>query len=156
MISLGFGGLVIAVGTLASGRPLYLWVVPGLLTGMLLTDRFVKLRGGMRSTRFMKQLPDAIDTIIRGIRSGLPVIECIGSVGQEYGDPVGGHFQAISERVMLGEPLRLCAMARRPRHRQAGDRLLLPSLDRHPGRDRRQSFRGAGEPPPTCCASASR
>ena len=53
----------------------------------------------------MKQLPDAIDTIIRGIRSGLPVIECIGSVGQEYDDPVGGHFQAISERVMLGEPL---------------------------------------------------
>ena len=36
---------------------------------------------------------------------GLPVIECIGSVGQEYDDPVGGHFQAISERVMLGEPL---------------------------------------------------
>jgi tight adherence protein B len=26
-------------------------------------------------------------------------------VGQEYDDPVGGHFQAISERVMLGETL---------------------------------------------------
>jgi tight adherence protein B len=105
MISLGVGGLVVGVGTLASGKPIYVWVLPGLLMGMLLTDRFVKMRGGMRSTRFMKQLPDAIDTIIRGIRSGLPVIECIGSVGQEYVDPVGGHFQAISERVMLGEPL---------------------------------------------------
>ena len=65
----------------------------------------MKFRGGRRANRFMKQLPDAIDTIIRGIRSGLPVIECIGSVGQEYDDPVGGHFRAISERVMLGETL---------------------------------------------------
>jgi tight adherence protein B len=72
---------------------------------MVLTDRFVKFLGTRRSNRFMKQLPDAIDTIIRGIRSGLPVIECIGTVGQEYDDPVGGHFQTISERVMLGEPL---------------------------------------------------
>ena len=65
----------------------------------------MKFRGGRRANRFMKQLPDAIDTIIRGIRSGLPVIECIGGVGQEYDDPVGGHFRAISERVMLGETL---------------------------------------------------
>ena len=65
----------------------------------------MKFRGGRRANRFMKQLPDALDTIIRGIRSGLPVIECIGGVGQEYDDPVGGHFRAISERVMLGETL---------------------------------------------------
>jgi tight adherence protein B len=53
----------------------------------------------------MKQLPDGIDTIIRGIRAGLPVIECIGTVGKEFGDPIGGHFRSISERVALGEPL---------------------------------------------------
>ena len=104
-ISLGLGA-VAAVGiALASGTPVYVWVLPGLFLGMLLLDYFVKMRGDMRANRFMKQLPDGIDTIIRGIRSGLPVIECIGSVGQEYDDPIGGHFQAISERVMLGEPL---------------------------------------------------
>jgi tight adherence protein B len=105
MISLVLGGGVVGAGTWLSGLPFYVWLVPGLFTGMLLIDRLVKFLGGRRSNRFMKQLPDAIDTIIRGIRSGLPVIECIGSVGEEYGDPVGGHFQAISERVMLGEPL---------------------------------------------------
>ena len=97
--------LVLSVAGFALGRPLVL-VVPGsLVSGMFLVDRFVKFQGGRRANRFMKQLPDAIDTVIRGIRSGLPVIECIGTVGQEYDDPVGGHFRAISERVMLGEPL---------------------------------------------------
>ena len=105
MLSLALGGGFVAAMAWGSGLPFYVWLLPGLLAGMFFVDRFVKFRGGRRSNRFMKQLPDAIDTIIRGIRSGLPVIECIGSVGQEYDDPVGGHFQAISERVMLGETL---------------------------------------------------
>jgi tight adherence protein B len=104
-VSLAVGGLFVGAKTWASGLPFYIWLVPGLFSGMLLTDRFVKFLGGRRANKFMKQLPEAIDTIIRGIRSGLPVIECIGSVGDEYDDPVGGHFQAISERVRLGEPL---------------------------------------------------
>src|SRR5690606_5514828 len=53
----------------------------------------------------MKQLPDALDTIIRGIRSGLPVIECVGAVGEEFDDPIGGYFRAIAERVALGESI---------------------------------------------------
>ncbi len=104
LVSLGAAAALSLLG-LALGRPPAL-VVPGsLVSGMVLVDRFVKFRGGRRANRFMKQLPDALDTVIRGIRSGLPVIECIGTVGQEYDDPVGGHFRAISERVMLGEPL---------------------------------------------------
>jgi tight adherence protein B len=105
LISLAIGGIVAVGITFGSGTPIYFWVLPGLFVGMLLVDYFLKLRGDMLANRFMKQLPDGIDTIIRGIRSGLPVIECIGTVGQEYDDPVGGHFQAISERVMLGEPV---------------------------------------------------
>lgn len=104
-ISLLVAALLVGAGTFLSGRPLPLFVLPGLFGGMFLVDRLVKFLGNRRSNRFMKQLPDAIDTIIRGIRSGLPVIECVGTVGQEYDDPVGGHFQTISERVMLGEPL---------------------------------------------------
>ncbi len=104
-ISLGLGAVLTVGGYLLFAKPFVLCLVPGLFLGMLLTDRFVKFRGGRRANRFMKQLPDALDTIIRGIRSGLPVIECIGGVGQEFDDPVGGHFRAISERVSLGETL---------------------------------------------------
>ena len=101
-VSLGAGCVIAAFSVFASGKPLYVVLMPGLFSGMVAVDRFVKFRGARRANRFMKQLPDALDTIIRGIRSGLPVIECIGGVGQEYDDPVGTHFRAISERVMLG------------------------------------------------------
>lgn len=104
-ISLGLGGVFAVLLMLALGKPLWVTALPGLFAGMFAVDRFVKMRGARRANRFMKQLPDAIDTIIRGIRSGLPVIECVAGVGQEFEDPVGGHFRSISERVTLGETL---------------------------------------------------
>ncbi len=102
--------LAVAVGLAAlagfvTGAPLALVVLPVLFVGMLIVDAFVRMRGDMIANRFMTQLPDAIDTIIRGIRSGLPVIECIGTAGAESAPPIGPHFRAISERVQLGEPL---------------------------------------------------
>lgn len=107
LISLLLAGLLAVALTMLSGWPLILMIAPALFLGMVLVDNFVKLRGDMMAARFMRQLPEALDTIIRGIRSGLPVIECVGTVGQEYDAPIGGYFQTISERVQLGEPLEI-------------------------------------------------
>jgi len=105
IISLVVAATVAVGASKAADMPIVLVTAPSLIMGMLIVDGFVKLRGEMISNRFMKQMPDALDTIIRGIRSGLPVIECVGAVGEEFSDPIGGHFKAISERVKLGEPL---------------------------------------------------
>lgn len=99
-------GLALGLGAaLASGQSVLLLLLPSLVLAMVLMDGVVGFLGNRMSQRFMKQLPDAMDTIIRGIRSGLPVIECIAGVGQEAEEPVRGHFRSISERVTLGEPL---------------------------------------------------
>lgn len=105
LLSLCAAAALAAAGRSLLGAPLALLAPPSLIGGMFLMDALVTLRGDMIAERFMKQLPDAIDTIIRGIRSGLPVIECIGIAGQESPEPIGPHFRAISERVQLGEPL---------------------------------------------------
>lgn len=91
--------------TLLTEYPPVITILPSIFLGMLMMDIFVKMRGERASSRFMSQLPDALDTIIRGIRSGLPVIECIGAVGDEFDEPLGSKFRAISERVKLGAPL---------------------------------------------------
>ncbi|CAN5599878.1 hypothetical protein BH23PSE1_BH23PSE1_18630 [soil metagenome] len=105
LLSLIAALVVALVLRFAAGLSFLLLLPPSLYLGMLIVDGYVGLRGDRLANRFMRQLPDALDTIIRGIRSGLPVIECIGTVGKEYGEPIGGHFQAVSERVSLGEPL---------------------------------------------------
>ncbi len=105
LASLVVAAALAGIGSASSGFPFALVLPPALLAGMAAVDAFVGMRGEAMANRFMKQLPDALDTIIRGIRSGLPVIECIGVAGAESEAPVGPHFRAISERVQLGEPL---------------------------------------------------
>ena len=40
--------------------------------------------------------------MVRGLRSGLPVTECIKAVGREVPDPVGGEFRRITDEIKFG------------------------------------------------------
>jgi tight adherence protein B len=58
-----------------------------------------------RFARFLKLFPDAIDLIVRGLKSGLPAAESITLVGQEVEDPVGSEFRLVTDSMKLGQPL---------------------------------------------------
>lgn len=61
--------------------------------------------GKRRIKKFLASFPEAIDTMCRGLRSGLPVTESIGAVGREMPDPVGVEFHRISDGVRMGKSL---------------------------------------------------
>ena len=54
---------------------------------------------------FEAKFPDAIDLMVRGLRSGLPVSETVAAVGIEMQGPVGEEFRKISEGVKMGATL---------------------------------------------------
>lgn len=85
--------------------PLPVAVLFGLVSGLGLPHFFVGLLIARRIKRFLAEFPEAIDLIIRGLRSGLPVPESIRIVGQEFEGPVGEEFARISDRVKFGEPI---------------------------------------------------
>jgi len=59
-----------------------------------------------RQQRFTKLFADAIDVIIRGIRSGLPVSECLGIIARETPEPVSTEFKLLVEGQQLGMTLK--------------------------------------------------
>jgi len=61
--------------------------------------------GNKRIKQFLASFPEAIDTMCRGLRSGLPVSESIASVGREMPGPVGIEFRRISDGVRVGRTL---------------------------------------------------
>lgn len=63
---------------------------------------FMALR---RIKKFLASFPEAIDTMCRGIRSGLPITESISAVGREMPDPMGIEFSRISDGVRMGKTL---------------------------------------------------
>ncbi|MDX1736683.1 MAG: type II secretion system F family protein [Alphaproteobacteria bacterium] len=83
--------------------------------GILLPFFVIKQIADRRLAAFLKEFPDAIDLMVRGLRSGLPVSEGIKSVGNEFGGPVGAEFRRVMDEVQFGTELEnaLWSMAER-------------------------------------------
>lgn len=58
-----------------------------------------------RKAKFTALFPEAIDLIVRGLRSGLPVTESVRVVSQEIGPPVGEEFRSVIDAIGFGETL---------------------------------------------------
>lgn len=55
-----------------------------------------------RIKRFVKELPNAVDVIVRGIRSGIPLGDCLRIIAREAEEPVRSEFRAAVEAQALG------------------------------------------------------
>jgi tight adherence protein B len=57
---------------------------------------------GRRTKKFTASFSDAMDVIVRGIKSGLPVGDCLKIIGQETPEPLAGEFRRLVENVAMG------------------------------------------------------
>jgi tight adherence protein B len=58
-----------------------------------------------REANFIKELPNAIDVITRGVKAGLPIGDCIRIIANETVEPVKGEFRQIAEGQAVGMSL---------------------------------------------------
>lgn len=97
-VGFGFGLFVLTGGPLAG--------LGGLFVGGLGMPRwilgFLKKR---RINRFLEELPNAMDVVVRGIRSGLPLNDCMRIIASEAREPVRSEFRTIVEQQTLGIPM---------------------------------------------------
>ncbi len=77
----------------------------GVVLGFAIMHLFVGRLGRRRTERFLKQLPDAIDIIIRSVRAGLPILEGVRVVEDEFHGPLGEEFRTIRDKVHFGATL---------------------------------------------------
>jgi tight adherence protein B len=55
-----------------------------------------------RTARFVSAFADAVDVIVRGLRSGLPLHDCFKVIAKEAPEPVAGEFQRLVENLAMG------------------------------------------------------
>jgi tight adherence protein B len=80
-------------------------VLIGLCLGMSLPHLIVGRMGRRRVAAFLELFPDAIDLMVRALRSGLPVSEAIINAGNEIADPVGCELRLVENGMRLGREL---------------------------------------------------
>ena len=74
----------------------------GIALGVGLPKAFLGLLASRRQKDFTKHFAEAIDVIVRGIRSGLPVGETLAIISREFHGPLGEEFTMIVEGQRLG------------------------------------------------------
>ncbi|WP_242095234.1 MULTISPECIES: type II secretion system F family protein [unclassified Sphingomonas] len=87
------------------GLPLLLALFLGLMVGVGLPHFVVGFFIKRRIAQFTAKFPDAIELLVRGLRSGLPISETIGVVGHEINGPVGVEFRLVSDRMKIGRTM---------------------------------------------------
>lgn len=80
-----------------------------LLVGGFGIPRFI-LRNmvNRRLKKFTSNFANAIDLIVRGVKTGMTVAECLSVVGKEMPDPIGLEFRHITESIQMGVTLEEC------------------------------------------------
>jgi tight adherence protein B len=58
-----------------------------------------------RERRFIDELPNAVDVIVRGVKAGLPVGDCIRIIAAETQEPVKTEFRTMAEATSIGMSL---------------------------------------------------
>lgn len=61
-----------------------------------------------RQYKFVSELANAIDVVVRGVKSGLPLNECLQVISRESPEPLSGEFREVVEQQRLGVPLGEC------------------------------------------------
>ena len=102
--SLGIALVVATLLFLRSGS-LALSFGVGVLVGAGLPHMLVGRQIKKRTAHFNAKFPDAIELLVRGLRSGLPVTETLAVVSQEVPGPVGQEFRGIVERIKIGKTM---------------------------------------------------
>lgn len=57
---------------------------------------------GRRTKKFTSSFADAMDIVVRGIKSGLPVHDCLKIIGRETPEPLAGEFRRLVENIGIG------------------------------------------------------
>ena len=101
ILSAVLGG-VAAVATLVAGQNILLVIAAGVIAGLGLPRWILGMARSRRQKKFVANFADALDVIVRGIKSGLPLNECLKIIAREGESPVKEEFQILVEGVAVG------------------------------------------------------
>jgi tight adherence protein B len=104
MICLG-AALAVFTLLLLRGAPILLGITLGLFVGIGAPHFVIGKMIARRVRKFTSNFPDAIELMVRGLRSGLPITETLGVVATEIPGPVGIEFRMVADKMKIGRTM---------------------------------------------------
>ncbi|MBN8848120.1 MULTISPECIES: type II secretion system F family protein [unclassified Sphingomonas] len=96
---------IVTLLLMLQGLPLLLALMVGLGVGAGIPHYVVGFFIKRRIAKFNAKFPDAIELLVRGLRSGLPITETMSVVASEVPGPVGEEFRIVSDKMKIGRSM---------------------------------------------------
>ncbi len=114
----GMAGLIAGAAVLALTHKWQLGLVAGLVTPIVGPVFFLKFKAKRRADALGRQLPNALEVVVRSLEAGHPVPTAMSLVGREMPDPIGSEFGMASDEIAYGSTLEqaVSRMAERCQH----------------------------------------
>ena len=104
MISAGLGVGMFALGSL-SGAGLLVSAALGFAGAFGFPRWLLSYLRKRRETKFLEGFPDAVDIIVRGVKAGLPLLDCVKMIVMEAPEPLKSEFRFVLETQAIGMSL---------------------------------------------------
>jgi tight adherence protein B len=101
----GFFGLVIALIAIFSHFNPFIALALGASCAFGVPQWVLGFMAKRRTNKFTLLFSEGMDIIVRGIKSGLPVHDCLKIIGRETSEPLGGEFRRLVENIGMGMTL---------------------------------------------------
>ncbi|WP_026379890.1 type II secretion system F family protein [Afifella pfennigii] len=88
-----------------TGLPLLPSIGFGFGLGIVLPYGYVNFLRKRRFKMFTEEFPNALDVIVRGVKAGLPLVDCLKVIASEASPPVSTEIREVVEDQTLGMPL---------------------------------------------------
>ena len=98
-------GAVLFFATLMTGAGLPPAVALGLAGAFGLPRWMLSFLKKRRENKFLNAFPDAVDIIVRGVKAGLPLLDCLKMITIDAPEPLKSEFRGIVETQAIGMPL---------------------------------------------------
>ncbi len=89
------------VALFVSGKPMMI-AAAAVIGGLGVPRWYISHKRKKRFNRFLQEFPSAVDIIVRGIKAGIPLGDCIRNIASEAAEPVKTEFRAIVEAQTMG------------------------------------------------------
>jgi tight adherence protein B len=104
-IGSGVFGVVIAIAAFLGHINPFVGVALGACCAFGVPQWVLGFLAKRRTNKFTLVFSDAMDIIVRGIKSGLPVHDCLKIIGRETSEPLSGEFRRLVENIGMGMSL---------------------------------------------------
>ncbi len=101
-------GIVVMVLVALSGVSPFIALLAGGAASYGLPRYMLTRLARRRQRKFLEEFANTIDIVVRGVKSGLPLNDCLEIIAKEAPEPIRSEFQLVVEQQRVGVPLLEC------------------------------------------------